>query len=106
MALGRLLLIGRSQPLVRLATCAMLLLPPALMACAHETRSAPVDATTLPPLPRSSIAAVVQQRVKLGLTDEQVRGLEEIDREREKTDVAFTDEVAKNQKAAQAAPIV
>jgi hypothetical protein len=57
----------------------------------------------LPPLPRSSIAAVVQQRAKLGLTDDQVRDLEEIDQERERADAAFTDEVAQKQKAAQAA---
>jgi len=93
---------GRCQPLLRLAACAVLLSTPAWAACAHQ-KPAPVDVTALPPLPRSSIAAVVQQRAKLGLTDDQVRDLEEIDRERAKADAAFTDEVAQKQKAAQAA---
>ena len=93
---------GRYQPLVRLAACAVLLSTPALGACAHQ-KPAAVDATPLPPLPRSSIAAVVQQRAKLALTDDQVRDLEEIDHEREKADSALTDEVAQKQKAAQAA---
>ena len=65
----------KRREIVRLAACAVLLLTPALMACAHEKPSAPVDATTLPPLPRSSVAAVVQQRAKLGRTDDQVRNL-------------------------------
>ena len=93
---------GRYQPLLRLAACAVLLSTSALAACAHQ-KPAAVDATPLPPLPRSSIAAVVQQRAKLGLTDDQVRDLEEIDREREKADSAFTDEMTQKQKAAQAA---
>jgi hypothetical protein len=89
--------------IVRLAACALLLMAPALMACAHEKPMAPVDVTPLPPMPRSSIAAVVQQRAKLGLTDDQVRDLEEIDQDREKANAAFADEVAQKQKAAQAA---
>jgi hypothetical protein len=88
---------------VRLAACALLLLAPALTACAHEKPSAPVDVASLPPLPRSSIAAVVQQRAKLGLTDDEVRDLEELDQAREKANAAFMDEVAQKQKAAQAA---
>ena len=88
---------------VRLAACSVLLLAPALAACAHEKPSAPVDVASLPPLPRSSIAAVVQQRAKLGLTDDEVRDLEEIDQAREKANAAFTDEVAQKQKATQAA---
>ena len=94
---------GWNRPLVRLAACAVLYLASALMACTHEKPSATVDVASLPPLPRSSIAAVVQQRAKLGLTDDQVRDLEEIDQEREKADTAFTNEVAQKQKAAQAA---
>jgi hypothetical protein len=93
----------RPAPVALLATCAVLLLASGLMACAHEKPSAPVDVASLPPLPRSSIAAVVQQRAKLGLTDDEVRDLEEIDQGREKADAAFTDEVAQKQKAAQAA---
>jgi hypothetical protein len=88
---------------VRLVACAILFLATTLTACAHEKPSAPVDVASLPPLPRSSIAAVVQQRAKLGLTDDQVRDLEEIDQGREKADAAILDEVAQKQKAAQAA---
>ncbi len=88
---------------MRLAACALLLLASALAACAHEKPSAPVDVASLPPLPRSSIAAVVQQRTKLGLTDDEVRDLEELDQAREKANAAFMDEVAQKQKAAQAA---
>ena len=89
---------------VRLAMCAVLLFAPALMACAHEEQAAPpVDVASLPPLPGSSIAAVVQQRAKLRLTDDEVRDLEEIDQSRAKADAALLDEVAQKQKAAQAA---
>lgn len=94
---------GWYQPFVRFAACAVLLLAPALTACAHEKPSAPVDVASMPPLPRSSIAAVVQQRVKLALTDDEVRDLEELDQAREKANAAFMDEVAQKQKAAQAA---
>ena len=87
-------------PVALLAACAVLLFAPA---CAHDRPSAPVDVTSLPPLPRSSIAAVVQQREKLGLTDDEVRDLEGIDQAREKADAALTDEVARKQKVAQAA---
>jgi hypothetical protein len=45
----------------------------------------------------------VQARAKLSLTDDQVRDLEAIDQEREKADAAITEEVARKQKAAQAA---
>jgi hypothetical protein len=93
----------RRQVLSRLATFTVLLLALALMACAHEKPAPVVDVASLPPLPRSSIAAVVQQRAKLGLTDDQVRALEEIDQEREKADASFMDEVAQKKKAAQAA---
>ena len=72
------------------------------MACAHEKPPA-VDVASLPPLPRSSIAAVVLQREKLGLTDDQIRDLEEIDQGREKANAALLAEVAEKQKAAHAA---
>ena len=45
----------------------------------------------------------MQQRVKLALTDDEVRDLEELDQAREKANAAFMDEVAQKQKAAQAA---
>jgi hypothetical protein len=82
---------------------ALFALVPLLLACAHEKPSAPVDVGSLPPLPRSSIAAVVQQRAKLALTDDQVRDLEELDQAREKANAAILDEVAQKEKAARAA---
>ena len=74
-----------------------------LVSCAHDEPPVPVNVASLPPLPRSSIAAVVQQRATLKLTDEQVRDLEALDQEREKANAAILDEVDKRQKAAQAA---
>jgi hypothetical protein len=93
---------GRKQ-LGHLFARAFVFLAPALLSCAHEKPAPAVDVSSLPPLPRSSIAAVVQARAKLGLTDDQVRDLEEIDQARVKADAAVTDEAAQKQKAAQAA---
>jgi len=53
-----------------------------------------------PPLPRSSIAAVVLRRAELGLTDAQVGEMEQIDRKREEEDVAARDELEKERKQA------
>jgi hypothetical protein len=52
------------------------------------------------PLPRSSIAAVIQHRAELGLTDDQVRDLELIDQKREAADAAVRDELAKQEQVA------
>jgi len=55
----------------------------------------------LPPLPRSSIAAVVLHREELGLSDDQVRDLELRDQEREKEDAAIRDELEKRRRQAE-----
>ncbi len=54
-------------------------------------------------LPRSSIAAVVQHRAELGLSDDEVRDLELRDQERESEDAAIRDEVERRRKQAQEA---
>lgn len=74
----------------------------ALAACASTPKPAaqpPAPASSLPPLPRSSIAAVVQHRGELGLTDEQVRQMEVRDQQRETEDAAIRDELAKRRAA-------
>jgi hypothetical protein len=87
---------------MRSYTFALLILIPSMAACARAKPPAPVDVSSLPPLPRSSIAAVVQSRDKLGLNDEQVRRLEEIDQEREKADAVVEDEADKRDQEAKA----
>jgi len=67
------------------------------------TQATPAAAKPLPPLPRSSIAAVVQHRGELGLTDEQIEAMEKRDREREEEDRALRAEDDKKRKAAQEA---
>jgi hypothetical protein len=54
-------------------------------ACAHE-QPRPLDLSKLPPLPRSSIAAVIEQRDALGLTGDQVQRLSELDDQRARVD--------------------
>ncbi|HEV3030900.1 MAG TPA: hypothetical protein VG319_04620 [Polyangia bacterium] len=83
--------------------CGLEILFLALVSCAHEKPPVPADVASLPPLPRSSIAAVVQQRATLKLTDEQVRDLEALDQDREKANAAILAEVDQRQKAAAAA---
>ena len=70
-----------------------------LVSCAHDEPPTPANVAPLPPLPRSSIAAVVQQRATLKLTDDQVRDLEALDQDREKANAALLEEVAQKQKA-------
>jgi len=65
-----------------------------LPACSHHPTPAAVDPATLPALPRSSLAAVILHRSELGLTDDQVRELEQIDQRRESEDVAVRAELA------------
>jgi hypothetical protein len=58
-------------------------------ACATKPPPAPAaaqPAAPLPPLPRSSIAAVVAHKTELALTDDQIRQMETIDLERERND--------------------
>jgi hypothetical protein len=73
----------------------------AAVGCATKPPPAPAapPAAALPPLPRSSIAAVVLKRDELHLTDDQVRQMEEIDRRREQADQALRDEPAHAKKA-------
>jgi hypothetical protein len=56
-----------------------------LVACSHE-RPKPIDVSKLPPLPRSSIAAVIEHRSALALSDDQVDRLRELDDQRARTD--------------------
>jgi hypothetical protein len=60
----------------------------------------PADA---PPLPRSSIAAVVLRRAEIGLSDEQVGEMEQIDQKREAEDAAAREELDRERKQAQSA---
>lgn len=70
----------------------------AAAACTHDPPPAPVDPATLPPLPRSSLAAVILRRAELNLDDDQVRELERLDRERESQDAAVRAELARKSK--------
>jgi hypothetical protein len=81
------------------ASCADEPLPPTGTAA---TSSAAPPVASLPPLPRSSIAAVVLRRQELGLSDDQVRDLELRDQQREKEDAAVRDEAEEKRKAAEA----
>ena len=74
------------------------------LARAHHPTQAPVDPSTLPPLPRSSLAAVILHRSELGLTDDQVRELEQIDRRRESEDAAVRADLAAKAKPATTSP--
>lgn len=56
------------------------------------------------PLPRSSIAAVVLRRAEIGLTDEQVSEMEELDQKRETENAAVREEMGKKSQQGQAAP--
>jgi hypothetical protein len=58
----------------------------------------------LPPLPRSSIAAVVLHRAELGLTDEQVGEMEQRDQQREGENAAVREEMEKKGQKGPSAP--
>lgn len=113
MIIGQTTLGGsKARPEGRLIILAMLALGASLPACADEppppaataaTAAPPQPAKALPPLPRSSIAAVVQHRGELGLTDQQIDAMETRDREREEEDRAVRAEDEKRRKAAQEA---
>lgn len=77
------------------AACAS---PPPPVAAVPNTQAA------LPPLPRSSIAAMVLHRVEIGLTDEQVSEMEELDQKRETENAAVREEMGKKSQQGQAAP--
>jgi hypothetical protein len=64
----------------------------------------PANAAALPPLPRSSIAAVVQHRAELKLTDDQVGALEERDRQREEENTVVREEMEKKGQKGPSAP--
>jgi hypothetical protein len=75
-----------------------------LTSCAHKAPPPPAEtpaatpaapAANLPPLPRSSIAAVLEHREELALTDEQVRQLIQLDQERDKADATMRDQSQK-----------
>jgi hypothetical protein len=80
--------------------CADAPLPPAATPVTEADAPA---AKPLPPLPRSSIAAVVQHRGELGLSDEQIEAMERRDREREEEDRALRSEDEKRRKAVEEA---
>ena len=73
-------------------------------ACTHHPSPPAVDPATLPALPRSSLAAVILHRSALGLTDDQVRELEQIDQRRESEDAAARADLAAKAKSANASP--
>jgi hypothetical protein len=95
--------LGGATRNLRSSLCGLLLLMSSLTSCARAKPPPPVDVSSLPPLARSSIAAIVQSRDKLGLTDEQVGRLEEIDRERQKADDVISDAAAEREQTAKAA---
>ena len=71
-----------------------------LLACAHEQpRPQPVDVSKLPPLPASSIAAVIEHRQELALTDDQVRRLQDLDNQRVRADQATTEKSEQHKEA-------
>src|ERR1700722_5591634 len=93
------------------ANCLSFLLGLALsqVACASQPpppqsiAPVPTNPAPLPPLPRSSIAAVVLHRAELGLTDEQVGEMEQRDQQRERENAVVREEMEKkNQKGASA----
>ena len=63
----------------------------------------PTPPAALPPLPRSSIAAVVLHRAELGLTDEQVGEMEQRDQQREGENAAVREEMEKKTQKGQSA---
>jgi hypothetical protein len=67
-----------------------------LAACAAPKAEAPPPTPAKPvaPLARSSIAAVLEHRGELSLTDDQVQKLEALDAKREKADAGLRDELA------------
>jgi hypothetical protein len=76
-----------------------------LIACAHEQPKAqPVDVSRLPPLPASSIAAVIEHRQELVLTDDQVRRLQELDNQRVRADQEITEKSEQHKEAAPQRP--
>ncbi|HTB58128.1 MAG TPA: hypothetical protein VLC06_09655 [Polyangia bacterium] len=63
----------------------------------------PTNPAALPPLPRSSIAAVILHRAELGLTDEQVGEMEQRDQQRERENAAVREEMEKKTQKGQSA---
>jgi hypothetical protein len=64
----------------------------------------PTNQAALPPLPRSSIAAVVLHRAEVGLTDEQVSEMEQLDQKRETENATVREELGKKSQQGQSAP--
>lgn len=58
----------------------------------------------MPRLPRSSIAAVVLHRAEIGLTDEQVSEMEQLDQKRETENAAIRDELGKKSQQGRSVP--
>jgi hypothetical protein len=74
---------------------AMPLLPLVLACATAKPVPLPPDPATLPPLPRSSLAAVLGHRGELDLTDDQVRLLQRLDDHLQEEDAAIQAEAAK-----------
>jgi hypothetical protein len=80
------------------------------LACASQPpppqpiASVPTNQAALPPLPRSSIAAVVLHRTELGLTDDQVGEIEQRDQQREGENAAVREEMEKRGQKGPPAP--
>jgi hypothetical protein len=79
----------------RMIVLSVALLP---LACATAHRKAtPAASSAQTPLPRSSIAAVLQHRGELQLSDEQVRRLQDLDDQLERQNAALRQEADKRQ---------
>ena len=59
------------------------------LGCATSQPKQASTASSQPPLPRSSIAAVLQHKDELQLTDDQVRRLQELDDQLERQNAAL-----------------
>jgi hypothetical protein len=82
----------------------LMVAPLALGSCARKPAPVAANQSTLPPLPRSSLAAVVTHRAELRLSDDQVRELERLDQQRELEDAAIRAEVESKHNQSQSAP--
>lgn len=67
--------------------------------CAANPKPSPSPPADLPPLPRSSIAAVLEHRAELELTDEQVRRLQQLDEKLQQENAAIRKELAQGKQA-------
>jgi hypothetical protein len=91
----------RSRPLAPFSTAGWLLAVALLFGCASTpskpataTSTAPTPSVPSTPLPRSSIAAVLEHRGELELTDDQVQKLEAFDQKLEQKNASLREQIA------------